>query len=143
MFEFHGWANIRVDDRDDPDLKVLRDREEHAIDLVQAAIRRTTDDFSLFDLRRTSNEMIVLLVHGLRNHRYEPVIELFRSVAAELPDSYGLLYIYDDEDHDRGADHENEFRVWRLVRGRLEEKSDPFLSPYIPTVELTQRSTNW
>jgi len=56
-------------------------------------------------------------------------------VANELPFSYGLLYVHDDEDHSRGADHENDFRVWRLARGGFGELADPFLSPYIPTVE--------
>jgi hypothetical protein len=131
VFEFHGWVTIRVDDRDDPDMSVVRGREEAAIARLRAAMREADDEFSLFDLRRTSNELIVLLAHGLRNHRYEPVIGLFRWVAAELPDSYGLLYVHDGE----AAGQDNEFRVWRLARGRLEERPDPFLSPYISTVE--------
>jgi hypothetical protein len=74
----------------------------------------------------------VLYAHGLRNHWYSPVIDLFQWVATELPDSYGLLYVHNDE----ATGQENEFRVWRLARGKLEERPDPFLSPYIPTVEL-------
>ena len=63
---------------DDPDLDVMHGREEQAIDRVHAAIRRTDDELSLFDLRRTGNGLIVLYAHGLRNHRYEPAIDLFR-----------------------------------------------------------------
>jgi hypothetical protein len=77
----------------------------------------------------------VLFAHGLRNHRYEPVIDLFRWVAEELPHSYGLLYVRDDEDHGREANYDNEFRVWRLARGRFEELADPFLSPCNPIAE--------
>ena len=73
----------------------------------------------------------MLLAHGLRNHRYEPVIGLFRWVAQNLPDSYGLLYLHDDEKENAG----NEFRVWKLALGTMAEENDPFLSPYIPTVE--------
>ena len=145
MFEFHGWAMIRVDDRDDPDPEVLRQREEEALALLGNALREADDGFSLFDLRRTGNGLIVLLAHGLRNHRYRPVIDLFRRVATELPFSYGLLYVQDDEDGLRGTadaqsahpapNRSNEFRVWRLGRGEFEEQADPFLSPYIPTVE--------
>src|SRR5262245_50638294 len=102
-------------------MSVIHAREEAAIVRLREAMRAADDEFSLFDLRRTSNELIVLFAHGLRNHRYEPVIALFRWVAAELPDSYGLLYVHDDEVHDRGPDHENSFRVWRLARGRFEE----------------------
>ncbi len=135
MFEFHGWVTIRVDDQDDPDMDGISRREEKAVRRLRKAIQEADDEFSLFNLRQTSNGMIVLFAHGLRNHRYEPVIDLFRWVATELPYSYGLLYVHDDEDQNRGGDYENEFRVWRLARGHFEEMSDPFLSPYIPTVE--------
>src|SRR5262249_7181410 len=117
------------------DTSVVHTREDAAIARLQAAIRAADDAFSLFDLRRTSNGLVVLLAHGLRNHRYEPVIELFRWVAAQLPFAYGLLYVHDDEDTCRGADHGREFRVWRLARGEFGELADPLLSPYIPTVE--------
>jgi len=135
MFEFHGWATIRMHDSDDPDMSVIREREEAAISRLRNVIRDVDDQFSFFDLRRTSNELLVLLAHGLRNHRYEPAINLFRVVASELPFAYGLLYVHDDEDSRRGADRTNEFRVWRLARGEFKELADPFLSPYIPTVE--------
>jgi hypothetical protein len=135
LFEFHGWATIRVNDRDDADISVIHDREEQAIARLREAMQKADDGFSLFDVRRTSNGLIVLLAHGLRNHRYEVVIDLFRWLADNLPDSYGLLYVHEDEDHDRDANHENEFRVWRLARGELSELGDPFLSPCIPTLE--------
>jgi hypothetical protein len=135
VFEFHGWATIRVDDRDDPDLDVLRRREEEAIGRLRTAVKAADDEFSLLDLRRTGNGLIVLLAHGLRNHRYGPVVDLFRWVAAELPFSYGLLYVHGDEDMRGGSEPGNAFRVWRLARGRFDELADPFLSPYIPTVE--------
>jgi hypothetical protein len=135
LFEFHGWATIRVDDRDDPDISVVRAREDAAIARLREAMRQADDEFSHFDLQRASNELILMLAHGLRNHRYEPVIDLFRWLAAELPLAYGLLYVHDDEDAGRGADHSNEFRVWRVARGEFRECADAFLSPYIPTVE--------
>jgi hypothetical protein len=137
MFEFHGWATIRVPDTDDGDFKPIgfkpigRGPEVEAIKRVRAAINDVHDEFSLFEVSRTSNGQTVLLAHGLRNHRFEPVIDLFRWVATELQESYGLLYVHDDEAPERG----NEFRVYRLTRGRFEELDDPFLSPYIPTVE--------
>ena len=45
--------------------------------------------------------------------------------------SYGLLYLHDDESGRYG----NEFRVRVLKSGSITECTDPFLSPYIPRVE--------
>ncbi len=74
-------------------------------------------------------------VAGQHNHRSEYIIELFQWVAENAPGSYGILYIRDDEDQSRDNDYSNCFRVWRLCRGQLTERDDPFLSPAIPTVE--------
>jgi hypothetical protein len=84
-------------------MDVIHGREEAAIAGLREAMREADDLFSLFDLRRTGNGLIVLLAHGHCNHRYEPVTDLFRWVAAELPDSYSLLYVHDDDDHGRGG----------------------------------------
>ena len=133
MFEFHGWANIRIPEVNDSDVRPIgRGPEVEAIKRVRATINEVHDEFSLFEVKQTGNGQIVLMAHGLRNHKFAPVIELFRWVALELPASYGLLYIHDDE----AAGQDNEFRVWRLALGQFEELADPFLSPYFPTVEL-------
>jgi hypothetical protein len=139
MFEFHGWATIRVPDDDgQPSKPIGRGAEFEAIKNLRTAINEAHDEFCDFDIRRAGNGLIVLSMHGLRNHRYEPAIELFRWIATHLPDSYGLFYIFDDEDGKRGSDFSNEFRVWRLARGVCEETADPFLSPYFPTVEAPE-----
>jgi hypothetical protein len=39
------------------------------------------------------------------------------------------------EDASSGSDFCKEFQVWQMARGKLEERPDPFLSPYFPTVE--------
>ncbi|WP_255297566.1 Imm7 family immunity protein [Leptospira kirschneri] len=44
--------------------------------------------------------------------------------------SYGLLYIHDEEDDKNEIDHSNEFVVWKLARGHLNQEKDPFLSPF-------------
>ena len=131
MFEFHGWITLRVDDSDDADIGVLRAREELAIEQLDAAIREHCDDISLFEIKRTSNDLLVLVTHGLRNHADRGVVSLYRWIAENLTNSYGLLYVHDDED----PVHDNEFRVFKLAKGKLSEHADPFLSPYSPTVE--------
>lgn len=74
--------------------------------------------------------MVVLSVHGLRNHAYESVATHFQWIAAELPESYSLLYIRDDEQLDR----ENQFSVYRLARGKLDRFDDKLFSPCIPII---------
>src|SRR5262245_266843 len=77
MFEFHGWATIRVAEPDHAEFKPIgRGTEVDAIKRVRAAINEVHDEFSLFDIRQTSNNLIVMIAHGLRNHEFEPVVEL-------------------------------------------------------------------
>ncbi|MEJ2691406.1 MAG: Imm7 family immunity protein, partial [Deltaproteobacteria bacterium] len=115
MFEFHGWITLRVDDSDDADIEVLRAREKSALEQLNAAIREYSDDISLIETRRTSNDLLVLVTHGLRNHAYAGVVHLYKWVAENLPQSYGILYVHDDE-HPL---HDNEFRVFKVAQGRL------------------------
>jgi hypothetical protein len=78
-----------------------------------------------------------------RNHRGSSAVwGLMEWLAANASGAYGLVYVHDDEDsvgnqsYGRGeVDHSNEFRVWRILNGNLEEHSDPFLSPIVPTVD--------
>jgi hypothetical protein len=141
MFEFHGWLSLCVDDRDDPDTAVLEARLDAAETDLRREIEAVDDGLSVFEVRRAGNGLRFLAVHGLRNHRYAPLFELFRWAARNLPDSYGLLYVRDDEDdrapgaEDNGADTTNAFRVWRVAQGRFDEHPDPLLSPCVPTIE--------
>ena len=130
MFQVHGWAVVRsdtykIDDKADAELLTALAKQ---IDLTGTTNIKIHLDVGL------NGDVHVLSVAGHKNHRYAPIIELFHWLAANGPGSYGLLYVLDDEDYQDG-DYQNEFRVWRLVRGALEERSDPFLSPFIPTVE--------
>jgi hypothetical protein len=69
-----------------------------------------------------------------RNHRGElfaGLSEVLSWITQQLPGSYGLVYLRDDEDPELpGA-----FRVLVLARGRIAEHADPFLSPIVPTIE--------
>ena len=59
------------------------------------------------------------------------MIILFRG--PEVADSsYGLIYLYNDEDING---KQNQFQVFSLARGIVKENKDPFLSLIIPTIE--------
>ncbi len=135
MFEFHGWLSLRVDEQDDPDLAILEERLDRAERALLNEVEKVDDDFSVFELRRAGNALRYLAVHGVTNHRYSQVIDLFRWAADNLPETYGLLYVWDDEDDREGGDHTNAFRVWRVAQGALTEHADPFLSPCVPVIE--------
>ncbi|MDC7125804.1 MAG: Imm7 family immunity protein [Spirochaetales bacterium] len=124
MVEFHGWATIRYHTYDtDTDLQnqCWKKIEDHISSLPVP---------KMVHLQRY-NGCDSLHIAGQHNHEAGYVIELFKWIAQDAPGSYGILYFQDDED----VKHENEFRVWRLCRGSLSENDDPFLSPYVPTVE--------
>ena len=129
MYQFHGW--IRVVAEAEPGDGNLAD-DEAAMAALAERLREAGEQVAgWFEVRRTFNEMIVVVAHGLRNHRQEGPLELFRWVGARDPWSYGLLYVWNGEDPQRG----NEFVVYRLARGVLSEHADALLSPAQPTVE--------
>lgn len=133
MFEFHGWACIR--------------HHAHDTDLAlqDACVRECEARLEGLDIDHLAriqryNGVDSLVISGRHNHRQSYVIELFQWIADHAPGSYGLLYVHDDEDA-RGGSHSLEFRVWRLARGALEARPDPFLSPVTPTLEDPYDST--
>ena len=87
----------------------------------------------------------VLTFTSSSNHRGQTPgpVDLLRWLAEQGPGSYGLVYLHDDEDVGDagrargrdGTDCSNEFRVWRLLAGKVEELDDPFLSPIIPRLD--------
>src|SRR5579871_6049602 len=114
MFEIHGWAAISSDTYtigDKADAHILAElREQIARLSAEPGIVAIHLDPFLNGLLST------LTVTGLRNHRDERLLGLFRWIAEHSAGSYGMVWVSDDE-----KDPEYEFRVWRLARGKLEE----------------------
>lgn len=131
MYTFHGWAEIHVSDVEDLPAGMLEKQLDAAVLSVRNAIASFTDGVSIFELRRSSNNLWVVSVHGLRNRAHGGAIDLFRWLADNLPESYGLLYVRDDDDTERP----NAFTVYRLARGKLDQLVDGLLSPCVPTIE--------
>ncbi len=50
MYEFHGWATIRVQD-DDEDLEILVMSEKEAIRQLEKVIQKARDKISLFEVK--------------------------------------------------------------------------------------------
>lgn len=124
VYEWHGWATLRktsaveyFDDIGDEDLSAVR--------ALLADSDSTVNETA--DLRGANGDWHVWLA-GRHNHRDPDVVELFRSIAAALPGSYGVLYIYDDEASD-GWDR------WVMRRGGIHCVRDEDLSPHVGVVE--------
>jgi hypothetical protein len=45
------------------------------------------------------------------------------------------VYVHDDEDLGGSRDKSNEYRVWRLRLGEIDELDDPYFSPIVPNFE--------
>jgi hypothetical protein len=129
VYEFHGWINIRACDPDEGGLA----QAEAAIVALRARLARAEQEIGgWFEVRDTFNGQIVVVTHGLRNHRQPGPPELLRWIGEKYPLSYGLLYVHDDEHPAQN----NEFVVYRLAHGRVTEFADCLLSPFEPTVDL-------
>lgn len=128
MYQYHGWAvlSISVDDESNhiEDSKMLLQ--------VQNYISKLKDNIDIIEVKAINGQYHFLMT-GFANHKiiseYNP-INIFRHIGILASGSYGILYVYDDED----LEYFNEFRVYVLTRGDISEKSDTYLSPLIPTV---------
>ncbi len=152
MMEAFGWAVIRTS-RDcyvgDIQLEYLDrlDKEVEARDKelwsqLCAWLSSVDDPWLKWQFcEEINNVRGVLQFFTSRNHRSSSVWDLMKWIANNGTGSYGLVYVFDNEDHKgntsygRGsADYSNSFRVWRILNGELAEFDDPFLSPFVPLV---------
>lgn len=128
MVEYHGWITIR-DTTGDSD----RTRLDEAI----VSIKSYIDEIRFYNREigvKAMNSCRMLWFCGLTNHWSSDVDEVFallKFIAACAPGSFGILYLWNDED----PQHPNEFRIWSLARSVLSEHGDSLLSPCIPTIE--------
>lgn len=129
MIELHGWVTIRETYKADFD-------EEENIDLLVKKIQDNIKKLSWFkpEIKAQNGEYFIEL--SLYTNRMNPqtleVLELYQNIGKIAEGSYGLIYLYNDEDMNG---KENQFQVFSLARGIVKENTDPFLSPIIPTIE--------
>jgi hypothetical protein len=128
MVEYHGWITLCDSTVESDESHLARIAE-----FVQKEIEQRNTQHRLLGMK-VVNANYFLYFAGCPNHRsleVDDTFELIRQIAGMAPGSYGLLYVWDDED----SKNENAFRVWKLAKGILSEETDPFLSPCLPTIE--------
>jgi hypothetical protein len=80
------------------------------------------------------NQNHVLNITIAHNHNLDyidMIEELLNKVAKRLIGSYGLVYVWNDED----LENHNNFVVYKLAKERVTKERDPFLSPCNPIIE--------
>lgn len=129
MIELHGWVTVRET------YKAVFDEEEH-IDLLVLRIQAEIDKLRWFKpgIKAMNGEWFLefSLYSNRRDSRLQDILGLYRRIGEIAAGSYGLIYLYDDEDMEG---RENRFQVFLLARGTVEEREDSFLSPVIPAIE--------
>ncbi len=129
MIELHGWVTVRET------YKAAYDEEDH-IDMIVAQIQDEIDKLCWFQpqIKAMNGEWFLQfsLYSNRKDSRSQEIFGLYRSIGEIAPGSYGLIYLYDDEDREG---RENQFQVYMLARGCVEEREDLYLSPVIPVIE--------
>jgi hypothetical protein len=130
MYSYHGWAVLRESPRevDEGGLTAI-------VALVKQKLAALTDQGNPLGTLGSVNGAWHVMVSGFANRRSgeaQEMFDLFAEIARVAPGSYGLLYVWDDEDVEGYA---NVFRVWSLRRGQLTVHEDVLLSPCVPSIE--------
>lgn len=70
---------------------------------------------------------------GHRNHKsgYQTEEEMLEWIRVNLPYSYGLLYMHDDE----SKDYPDDFVVYKLAKNKITRVADAYLSPLYKEVD--------
>lgn len=125
MVELHSWVTIRET------YEICEDEDDRVIQELNSIIRGLRYiDVSL----KVTNGEYYIEFSLYTNHFSADVKEylnFFSEIGKIAKGSYGLAYLYNDED----AAHYNEFQILRLSRGEVRKFDDRILSPFVPTIE--------
>lgn len=129
MVELHGWVTLRETSSSSFD-------EEENICFLVEKIRAEITKLSWFrpEIKAQNGEWFIefTIFCNRINPQVLEVFELYKKIGQLAKGSYGLIYLYNDENtHGK----ENLFQVFSMIRGIVRERNDPFLSPIIPTIE--------
>ena len=128
MIEFNGWVIIRESFKEDDD----EIRLNTIIDKIEKKTFESDYKNEVYSLK-CLNGTYHLSIMVNHNHRTEHVIDFFKWISEISKGSYGVLYVQDDEDFERG--NENKFKVWIMKKGKVFEQDDVYLSSMNPEVE--------
>ncbi|MGQ4615167.1 Imm7 family immunity protein [Nocardia sp. R7R-8] len=129
MFEYHGWTTVQHSAGDESGAQF-----EGAYRATEEIVRCLRSGQGMVDTRIV-NGSAQLHLAGLLNHcgtEGKEIIDSFRKIGTVAPGSYGVMYIWDDEDRSGLI---NEFQVMVMKRGQVTVVRDTHLSPCVPAIE--------
>ncbi len=126
MVEMLGWVTIR-----DTYKVVDTDKTEKVTKLLELEFK--TINYLNPEIKWINGEccLQLSLYSNHWNEECDEMLKIYRIIADKAEGSYGLLYVYNDEDRE----FYNEFIIYRLVRGKIEIFNDKLLSPFVPIIE--------
>jgi len=127
---WQGWISISISPDADAD---CFDALKKAIHELEVFMRPQQMVNQLFEIKPFNLEQ-VLFIAGSHNHDVgysDSIVEVLNKVAELAPASHGLVYI-------RWPEHPtlwNQYKVYKMARGKITMEDDPFFSPCNPLIE--------
>lgn len=128
MIEYHGWITINqsVDGENE-------DRIQQIVFEVLELFKKHTIENESYQYSE-SNGLYFIHFSGSHNHngdQLNKLRDLLKEVGCNAPGSYGILFFKDDEN----KEYNNEFQIFKLLRGEVKFERDKYLSPCNPLIE--------
>ena len=130
MYEFHGWFSLEESTLEPNEGEITK-----AVADMKPLLEQFEPHRSNAEVRSLNGEHF-LTVNGLLNRETDEASaldDLLTFLCQRLPGSWGLLYDRNDEWTE--GEFVGQFRVRVLARGTVTVRSDPFISPWQPTIE--------
>lgn len=125
---YNGWISISTSPNEES-----YDGLQEVISQLNEFIKSLNLGYQLCEIRIFNLEH-VLLLGGSHNHDVgysDSIIKLLYKIAELAPGSYGIVYIRWPEDPVTW----NEFKVYKMAKGKISIENDPFFSPCRPMIE--------
>ncbi len=127
MIELHGWVTIRETYK----VTFEEDNEGIFIEMIKKEIKNLSWFKPQIKILNGEWFLEFTIFANRKNSQTEEVFKLYNRIGELAEGSYGLIYLYDDED----VGKENQFQVFSLSKGSIKEFRDSYLSPIVPTIE--------
>jgi hypothetical protein len=135
MLEIHGWATMRLNNTASSEFEKCYSQLNEMMKETLSSnyfdiFKDTVINIISINITMDKNHLLTNIESGISI--IDECVLIFEFIKGISPHSYGILYAFDDEDT---SGNNNQFQVFMLKKGKIQEEKDPFLSPYIPTLE--------